>query len=253
MKIIPKPQGSGYQPYDQGYWNRLPNRASTRAGTNATLLSGVEPQTDIDGADSIGLWVQSVSSGFGISGTTAQSRLRRAFFARSLNQTAFTLTGQVPNQYEYGRLAEFVRIAQMDALMRSTLMRLIIPAGGIPAKHNMKGRRGPIDVIGYVEGFPRITERFVNAPTYTFPFVISRSLSGLFRDESVRVSYLKSWADIFDDPRFQAQFIDDPDLALPDERQHEPDGGLHSNRPPEQGSRNPDIRPTGPDGGRRGP
>lgn len=241
-------RANAFQPFDQGDWIRRPDRPETHARTNATLLSGVNPQTDLAGSNSIDLWVAGVTSSFGIAGSFAQSRHRRSFFARNLAQVAFVIEGQAPNQYEFGRLAEFVRTAQMDVLLRSTQMRLTIPGGGTPAKRNMKGVRRAIDVIGYIEGFDRAHERWVNAPDYQFSFVISRSLSGLFRDEPVRVPYLRSWADIFKDPKFQAQFIDDPDLHLPDDQTNQPNGALHphpSNQPPEHGSRNPTITPPG--------
>lgn len=248
-----KPTLPFFQRYDRGYQVSSPDRPQTRARTNATLLSGVNPQVDVTGSSRIDLWVTDNESDFGIAGQTAQSRMRRTFFPHNLSQTAYSITGQCPNQEEYGRLTEFVRSAQVSALTSQTLMRLIIPEAGLPGGRTMKGRRKAIDAIGYVQAMPRSHERFVNAPSYTFSFIISRSLAGLFQDEAVRVNYIKSWSEIFENPHFQAQFIDDPDLSLHDDDAparglNHPDPGT-PNEPP-RGSRPPVIHPLPNHGGK---
>lgn len=235
-------QAPFFQPFTRGWQVDRPVRSTTLGASNATLLSGVDPETDVNGTSGIKLWVNNVQSTFGISGQTAQSRMRRTFFPHNLAQTNYQVTGQCPSQAEYGRLTEFVRYAQVSTLTSETLMRLLIPASGIVATRNLKGRRKGVDLIGYVTDMPREHERHVMAPNYTFEFTISRSLGDLFQDEAVKVAYIKSWNDIFENPHFQAQFIEDPDRTLHDDH---PADTIHVTPAPTRGSRPPVIVPPG--------
>lgn len=160
-----------------------PNGGPNR-GSNAFLESS--------GADRVFLWVDNFQAAFNISGTQAQSVTTRSFYPHNLGQLTLTVHGQTPNQYEYGRVVEFIRHSHKKAVASGESFRLVIPeiTPGEDSKlrnpEDSRNTRSPVDVGGYVLSIERRNERFVNAPEYEFQFVIlqSRNFLGMM-DEPV--------------------------------------------------------------------
>lgn len=140
----------------------------TRRGANAMLYNARH--------EGVGMWIDRVESSFGLSGTIGQGPTRRDFYPHNLVQPSITLHGQTPNQFQYHRLMDFIRQSHLDAVLDFTpekpILRLILvchsdaPKGG-------HGHYTEIDVEGFAPNAPKRSERFVNAPDYELPFIIT--------------------------------------------------------------------------------
>jgi hypothetical protein len=188
-----------------------------------------------------------------MSGATAQSHLRREFYAHNFTQPTISITTQMPNSYQYNRLGAFLRAAQRNSMVRQgELLKLRISAGGSPTDgggpNHIKGGHREVFADGYVVNAPRGAERFVNAPPYAFDFVITKAIRFLgLDDDSVTAAKLATIMKIVNDPKLDWDWA----KGKPPKNSHNPKGN-DDPLPPPQG--NPEG-PEAPDnsGGLTGP
>lgn len=144
----------------------------------------------------VGLWVNQVESSFELAGQTAQGPVQRDFYAHNLTQPSITIGGQTPNNYEYNRLADFIRHSQLDALglgpAPAYVLKLFVSAGraAIPKRPTMRGPHGEINADGFVDTAAKGGLRFVTAHDYTFQFVVTNVHSLLGLEDRVMTPYL---------------------------------------------------------------
>lgn len=198
------------------------NNQEEIVGVNAPALSpdingeganGSNACLEIEGNDSsiqrLYLWVNNVESAFTVSGSVAQSVARRQFFPRDFAQPALMISGQTPNQYEYGRIAEFVRQSHLNVINPSFggtglgLVTLTVFTDQKPTKFPMvKGPHQNLRIRGYVSSIERATERFVNAPDFKFEFIIAEATKFLGLQDQIQVgTELVSIVDALDQGR----------------------------------------------------
>src|SRR4051794_32460385 len=92
-------------PIDQGYFVSFPHKGIANSTNHTARL------TSPSGAKAY-LWVHDIVMNFQVAGAYAQSHRWRQWYPRNFVQPRITITGQTPNQREYGRLCEFIRVAQ---------------------------------------------------------------------------------------------------------------------------------------------
>jgi hypothetical protein len=159
------------------------------------------------------LWIYDFSADFGASGTEAQSRMKKDFFPRFFTQPRYLIKGQTPNQYEYQRLAKFIRLGMLQQVAGSPLQNgnplfeafvLRIEGRGYEhANHSTKGGHAGWTLEGYIEQIATGGERFQFAPEYEFTFVLADAIEGPMQSfdsaytpavtNSVRERYLSSF------------------------------------------------------------
>jgi hypothetical protein len=180
----------------QGYYVSLPSTDPADNNPSAQL-------ENIRG-DTIGLWISNFSIDFSMGGTYAQSMRLRQYMPRNLIQPVIHVEGQMPNSFQYQRLAEFVRESHYDTLFPQTLVTdqqmlsftlfaghlgdLTLFSAGGKRKAKMgdyvvqgKGPHALQHFRGYIQSIQRGAQQFINAPTYTFDFVPSYSYGDLYR------------------------------------------------------------------------
>jgi hypothetical protein len=192
-------------PIDRGYFVTLPDSQPDSEGegiraSNAYLENGK--------GERVWLWLNDIQSNFNLAGTTAQSKGKRSFFPHNLTQPSLTLGGQTPNSYQYNRIAEFVRDFHKSILRDDNPLKLGVTAGGpVTIRPIIKGKRDSILVEGYVTSVRKGAERWINAPDYSFEFIISRvvKLLGL-HDDPIRRIYYKNIMDILEDSQYGLHF-----------------------------------------------
>lgn len=173
--------------------------------------------------EKIDFWIEEISTSFGMSGTTAQSRTLRQFMPHSITQPSIQVVGRAPNSFQYNRLASFVRASHWNALHTGQLardgfvrheniggrtvtvptIRLVIRNGSTKAfpynGHTVKGVHVPWALEGYVKSMKAGAKRFDQAPQFVFEFFIAESLVsqnlGLWKDVRVFGSQIKPWLD----------------------------------------------------------
>jgi hypothetical protein len=180
------------------------------------------------------LWATEIKMDFSLSGTVGQSRYRRQFFPRSFNQPVVTVSGRMPNQKEYNRLAAFVRECHFEAVTGNqdlydnkerfdaksskkikkgrknssaslqTITLMIKDAGALNRKgapRNTKGGHKPIILDGYILNISAGAVKFDFAPDFQFEFLPAQSRMnanvGIYEDQMDYGSDLASWMDIF--------------------------------------------------------
>src|SRR6476469_7890096 len=62
-------------------------------------------------------WVHDLTANFNLNGSFAQSPRFRRFYARNFAMPVFSITGQCPDQKNYGDLIEWVRQAQKQTIV----------------------------------------------------------------------------------------------------------------------------------------
>lgn len=189
-----------------GLWNRLPDLRPDRNGESLHKSNGF---LENEKGERVWMWVNNVEANFSMAGSTAQSRLHREFYAHNFAQPSITVACQTPNTYEYNRLGAFIREGQKQSMVRQgEILKLRILAAG---DHNNEENQLPsnrfhraINVDGYVMNAPRGAERFVNAPTYQFEFIITRAYAFLgLEDDEVQAAQLRSILQIIRDPKLE--------------------------------------------------
>lgn len=206
-------------PISTGYFVNIPDiSARLKERRNAVLTYGDKE---------VSLLITDLAVSLALGGSTSQSRTLRTFWPRSLGAATFTVKGQTWNQMEAQRIAEFVRMTQLESLdatgsARNSLVHLVVFATQIELKNakgqvvgtiegknltsgknkqtlrNMKGGHDAFNMAGYIPAIRRGSERWVNAPDYQFDFVITQSLKdGLFEDKPLATRQIESWTQIF--------------------------------------------------------
>ena len=206
--------------FGKGYDVDMGQMQANESGANAYL---------VDGGDNthVKLTITEVAADLRLAGSRGQSPLQADFYPRNFQQPTFTITIQARSQYDIGRVAEFVHKAQRNSVSQGTLMRLIIPRGGLRkvraaadlSKGGMRGVRRGIDMSGYVMNMPRTHRRHDPAPKIVFEFVVARMHSGIFEDQPYKVYKLAKWSEIVDH-LLAGNFIKPP-LSAEQEQQKE--------------------------------
>jgi hypothetical protein len=192
--------GNSAQPnasYRKGYDVTTTDMQANQSGANAILSDGFDHSQ-------IKLTVAMVETDLALAGSDGQSALQKDFYPRNFQQTSFTLTCQTRSQGEAGRLAEFIHKAQRHSISQGSLMKLIIPSGGLKKtrasinRDGMRGRRKGMLIDGYVKSIPRGHRRHDPAPVVVFDFVVANMHSGIFTDQPYKVYKLATWSEIVD-------------------------------------------------------
>lgn len=121
----------------------------------------------------IWLWIEDFAVDLSIAGSTAQSRYYREFYPRSFNQPQFVVQGRTTNDYEYNRLAQFVRQSQVNALGDGKVP-LIFQMPPRAFRGGVKPRRG-WQMQGYIGTIAAGAQHHNPAPPYQFNFILSYS------------------------------------------------------------------------------
>ena len=206
--------------YDRGYDVRTTAVQANDVGVNAYL---------IDESDNthVLLTLIAVGTSLALSGSEGQSQLQKDFYPKNFNQPSFNLTVQARSQLEVGRLAEFVHKAQRRAVSQGTLMKVLIPSGGLKGtsassvnnQDGMRGRRDGISMSGYVANMPRAHKRHDPAPKISFDFVVAKMHAGIFQDQPYKVYQLAKWSEIVES-QLQGNFISPP-ISVEQEKEAE--------------------------------
>ncbi len=190
-------------PIDRGYAVGLHNvQAGRKIGvgdpTDHKRYTARLSYTDIDiktkrpYMTGIKLWIHQMDFSYAIGGQYAQSVFYREWYPRNMQAPTVRMTGQTANQYQYGRIAEWIRGSQKHCLsplkdVKNTV-RFEMPSGGIDlvvgaTSDDIKGfRHMSLDYEGHIRNIQRRAERFNNRPEFTFDFVITtvNNKKGLF-------------------------------------------------------------------------
>lgn len=206
--------------FTRGYDVKTTREQAHEGGSNAYL---------VDEADNthVLLTVVGVETTLSLAGSRAQSPLQVDFYARNFQQPSFTIGVQARSQYEVGRTSEFVHKAQRNSVSQGSLMRLVIPTGGLnrtaaSSVHNTDGMRGVrqgLSMSGYVATMPRAHRKHDPAPQYTFEFVVAKMHAGIFEDQPYKVYKLAKWSEIVDSV-LEGHFINPP-VAQEQEQEQE--------------------------------
>lgn len=177
--------------------------------------------------EKIDFWVEEIEANFAMTGSTAQSRNVRQFMPHNVVQPTIIVTGRAPNNFQYNRLASFVRASHYNAFhtgeqlreeftaggqrVRVETVRLLIRNGELPKVWNgttagagkrVKGVHVPWLVEGYIKSMRAGGERFNPAPQFQFEFFVAESTFkqgninlGMWEDVRVYGSELKPWLD----------------------------------------------------------
>jgi len=206
---------------DSGYAVKRPNKSAEQSDHWNAMLSAPF------GTD-IALWVYEVNMDFSMSGSTGQSRYRRQFYPHSFNQPTMTVKGQMANQFEYNRLASFVRETHLEALTRNSSLYLAKQRQGKPKisntassslqtvrlmirrspkqmggvgkiRRNLKGAHRDIILEGYIKNIAAGAIKFNFSPEFQFDFIVAKSYLtgavGIYDDVLVPGSQLMNWND----------------------------------------------------------
>lgn len=149
------------------------------AGPDPKTANGTLKDLRRAGSDGIDLWINDFSADFSITGVTAQSHLKRDFFPRYFTQPEYAVSGQCATQYDYNRLARYIRVSQINQLVGAPpsagldLLQLILKGDDTAPGRSTKGGNKPWNLLGYIKSAPAGAQRFVVAPTFTFTFVLA--------------------------------------------------------------------------------
>jgi len=164
------------------------------------------------------LWIEEAKMDFSMSGSTGQSRYRNQFYPKAFNQPTLIVSGTIPNQYEYNRLASFIRETHFDALNQTnrnvgattssktynkkTIKLLIKDAGqGKQPKRNQKGGHLAMGFQGYIKNIAAGGTRFQFAPKFQFEFVVASSTDtgqvGIYKDDLDAGTAISGWMELF--------------------------------------------------------
>ena len=209
---------------ETGYAVKLPNKrageGSHKSDWNAALVAPFGTE--------LKMWVSDVQMDFSMTGSTGQSRYRKQYYPKSFNQPTIIVKGQMPNQFEYNRLAAFVRECHLEALTKNrflyskhrtdprkaiktsntvlqvvTLLIKSSPPRMGPlnkTRRNVKGAHRAMILNGYIKNIAAGAAKFSFAPEFQFEFVIASSYldkntTGIYDDVLVDGSQLENWND----------------------------------------------------------
>lgn len=211
-------------PIDQGWGVATPNVSADNSTTWNVRLT-------LPYGGSISLWAETFVTAFQMGGTTAQSQYMRQFFPHNFMQPSITISGTMPNQYQYNRLAAFVRASHFEAVNFSTTTmreRYIRSQGGnigeLPHYRTNNGNGIPTVMLEFTRGSFASTnnknrvhkswsmEGYIltigagstaleNTPAFQFDFIpVSSSLSsdtGIYSDTTVQGRKIEDWMTAF--------------------------------------------------------
>lgn len=157
------------------------------------------------------LWVNEVEMDYGMGGTTGQSMLVRDWYSHNFIQPVFRISGQCPNQFEHQRLAEFIRWSHVTAInpkIKDGQVKLWLFSKGKNTKRPIeRGSHHAFQAKGYIPKGTRLAERFINAPDFSFDFIVTKingSFSGL-NDEYVPIAIKSIMDALVKDGYYQKQ------------------------------------------------
>lgn len=190
----PLPNHAGIAPKTDTGWDvTAPKLTDARRKTALNKTNGKLH----DGTWFVDLFISDVKVGIALSGSTGQSRFTRDFYPHNMVMPSFVVVGQCLDQNDYGTLCEFVHQAQQKGVYDGNLLQLEVAGGGLRADRPiMKGIHKPIHAQGFINAMPRKHERFVYAPTFTFPFVVSTLFEGVYQESTAGDTEEESWAAI---------------------------------------------------------
>lgn len=218
-------------PLDTGYGVKTKHTTASESSTwNGVLITN----TNVE----LRLWIEEAQMDFSMSGSAGQSRYRNQFYPKAFNQPVMKVRGRMPNQYEYNKLASFIRESHYDALNQTnrdiganvianptydkkTIKFFIKNAGGEnnQPKRNLKGGHLAMGYQGYIKSIAAGATKFQFAPEFEFEFVIASSIDtgevGIYRDDLTQGSRIMSWMQIFNVSHFSGSAAqpDDPNAA----------------------------------------
>lgn len=199
---------------DKGYFVKSPDVSPDQRGESSRRSNAYLRDSD---DNRVWMWVNDINANFAMSGSTAQSKKLRSYFPHNFAQPSITLSGQTPNQYQYNRLAEFVRKCHAQSVLNSNenTIRLVVLAGGEETKRPIvRGHRNSIYLDGYISNMPRRAERFINAPEFQFEFIITKANKFLgLNDQAINRIKIESIIDVITDP--QSGYVFEEGGALP--------------------------------------
>jgi hypothetical protein len=206
--------------YDRGYDVRTTVGQTTQSGVNAYLMDEADHTHVL-------LTLVAIETSLSLAGSRGQGPLQVDFYPRNFQQPSFTLVIQARSQEEIGRVAEFVHKAQRNAVSQGSLMRVIIPGGGLKGtaassvndEDGMRGTRRGISMSGYVADMPRSHKRHDPAPQYPIEFVVAKMHVGIFEDQPYKVYKLAKWSEIVES-QLEGNFIKPP-MTIEQENQAE--------------------------------
>jgi len=166
------------------------------------------------------LWIEDVVMDFSMSGSAGQSRYRKQFYPKAFNQPTMKVSGRMPNQFEYNKLASFIRESHFDALNQvnrnigevfadnkydTNTIRFFIKGTSsgtqTQPKRNLKGNHLPLGFRGYIKNIAAGATKFEFAPQFKFDFVIASSVDtgqvGIYSDTLDLGTQIMSWMDLF--------------------------------------------------------
>ncbi len=134
------------------------------------------------------LWIYDFTSDFSATGVEAQSRMKKEFYARFFTQPRYLIKGQAANQYEYQRIAKFVRQGMLAQLSSSPTVKgnsffeafLLRIEGRASPIHNRNTKGGHMgwSLEGYIEEVTTGGTRFQFSPEYEMTFVLANATEG---------------------------------------------------------------------------
>lgn len=134
------------------------------------------------------LWIYEFGSDFSASGSEGQSRMKKDYYQRFFTQPRYTLKGQTANQYEYQKLAKFIRQGMIMQVAGAPLQdgnpqfeAFVLRIEGRESKgrnRNMRGGHAGWTLEGYIESVNTGGERFQFSPEYELTFVLANAVEG---------------------------------------------------------------------------
>lgn len=173
-------------PLDTGYGVKTPHKSADKSNTWNVAIANHK-------GGSIKLWAEQVTMDFSMSGSTGQSRFRKQFYPHSMNEPKITVMGKMPNQYEYNRLAAFIRLSHTDALnnvhrkaydgsagKRPPTIRMFIRGSSLKtARPIVKGGHKMHSFEGFIASIAAGATKFRFAPDFQFEFIpLASKLTG---------------------------------------------------------------------------
>ena len=205
-------------PIDTGYAVDLPDVSAN--DRNNWTVQLIKPNNKY-----LNLWVEDASIDFSIFGRTGQSRWKREFYPHSFNQPVLKLSGYMPNQREYNKLAAFVRESHAEALnfhrddinvseksraskpFPTVTLRMRPFSDQKANPRNQKCKRKGMQLEGYIKSIRAGAVKFEFAPAFEIEYVIAQSDGnvGIYGDTLIAGSQIVDWMTLFNDEQFGAK------------------------------------------------
>lgn len=180
-------------PTDTGYHVNLPDEPSRKYRASEHHYTVYLEDQDGKGRY---LYAHEIGMNFQVGGSYAQSPQFRAWYPRNFIQPIIQVTGQTSSQADYAAIAEFIHKAQQKSLRwdnsdsRQNTIHMRIPSTHkhMDENHQHTGH----SVNGHIRQIQRLSERWINAPEFTFEFVVVTAHAGLYEIKSSDASGTKN-------------------------------------------------------------